>query len=224
MMKADHLILVGIIEDDSCYAKTLKNTIQLLSDLSITGVWPDAETALLDLHSQLPDILLMDTELPRGKGIDCIRRLKMMAPELKILVMSGAEEDEVVFDALKAGASGYLLKEDGMAMLIKSIRDLEAGGSPMSGRIARKLVDFFNNLEAVRDGCSETLTRREQEVLTLLADGKMYKEISVRLGIAMETTKKHMRNIYSKLQVQNRTEAINKWRLSLSQYMPAMAS
>jgi NarL family two-component system response regulator LiaR len=224
MMDADDLILVGIIEADDCYARALRHTLQLLPDLCITAIWPDLETAMTELPQEPPDILLVDPVMPKGGGVDGIRRLKMAARGLKILVVTGSEEDEDVFDALRAGASGYLLKEESMSVLVRSILELVDEGTPVSGRIARKLVGFFNKLEVVADGCSEILTRREQEILLFLSAGKMYKEISVTLGIAMETTKKHVRNIYAKLQVQNRMQAVNKWRLMLPQYTTAMAS
>jgi DNA-binding NarL/FixJ family response regulator len=156
--------------------------------------------------------MLMDIQLPGMNGIECIRKMRMISSGLQFLMLTQSVEDENVFDALKAGACGYLLKGDGHEMVIRSIRELRAGGSPMSGHIARKLVNFFNRLPAPESD-SEPLTRREKEVLALLAEGRLYKEVSAELGIAMETAKKHVRNIYSKLQVQNRTEALNKWRL-----------
>lgn len=213
-MNHHSLILVGIVDDNYHYGKTLEHMLQMSPDLSIVGVWQDGETAMTEIARQLPDIVLMDIQLPGMSGIDCIRKMSPIAPGVQFLMLTQCEDDENVFEALKAGASGYLLKGEEYDMLIRSIRELWAGGSPISRQIARKLVRYFNRPTVVSNsGAGGSLTRREDEILTLLAEGKMYKEVSARLGIAMETTKKHIRNIYCKLHVQNRTEAVNKWRM-----------
>jgi DNA-binding NarL/FixJ family response regulator len=207
----DSLMLVGIVEDNYRYAKMLEQTLQLSPDLSIVGVWQDAETALMEVPQQLPDILLIDIQLPGMNGIECIRKMKMISPGIQFLVLTQCADDENIFEALRAGAAGYLLKGEANETLVKSLRELWAGGSPMSRQVARRVVRFFNQPPVTND-YGDSLTRREQEVLSLLAEGRMYKEVSVKLSIAMETTKKHIRNIYGKLQVQNRMEAVNKWR------------
>jgi NarL family two-component system response regulator LiaR len=208
------LILVGILEDHYPYAKALERMLHLSPDLSITGVWHDGETALEEIRRQSPDIVLMDINLPGISGIDCIRRLSVVSPHVQVLVLTQCEDDENVFEALRAGAAGYLLKGEESEVLIRSIREVWAGESPISRQISRKLVRYFNRLPVPGSNGGSSLTRREDEILSLLAEGKIYKEVSVRLGIAMETTKKHVRNIYTKLHVQNKTEAINKWRHS----------
>jgi DNA-binding NarL/FixJ family response regulator len=205
-------ILVGIVEDNYEYAKSTAHMLQLSPDISIVGVWQDAGSALRDIPQLSPDIMLVDVQLPDISGIECIRRISAISPGIQCLVVSNCDDDDNVFEALKAGAWGYLLKgqhED----LIRNIRDLRAGGAPVSQAVARKLVRYFNRRPV---SCPDALllTKREQEIITLLAEGKMYKEVSMKLGIAMETTKKHIRNIYEKLDVQNRMEAVNKWRMS----------
>ncbi len=208
------LILVGILEDHTAYAKALERMLELSPNLSVTNVWHDAESAIEEIPRQTPDIVLMDINLPGMSGIDCIRKLSLLSPQVQVLVLTQCEDDENVFEALRAGAAGYLLKSEASDVLIRSIKDLWAGGSPVSQQIARKLVRYLHRLPAPGNSGESSLTRREDEILSLLAEGKMYKEVSARLGIAMETTKKHIRNIYTKLHVQNKTEAINKWRHS----------
>ncbi len=206
-------ILVGIVEDNYEYAKSMAHMLQLSPDISIAGVWQDAETAMRDIPQLSPDVVLMDVQLPDISGIECIRRISAVCPRTQFLVLSHCEDDEHVFEALKAGASGYLLKGEDHETLIRNIRELRAGGAPISRKVAWKLVRYFNRRPSTStEGTS--LTKREEQIVLLLAEGKMYKEVSERLGIAMETTKKHIRNIYDKLDVQNRTEAVNKWRLS----------
>lgn len=223
-MQVDNLILVGIVEGDDSYVLSMKRTLQALPDFFITDIWSDPEPAWQEILHRKPDILLIDPETSRHNGIEYIRRIKSAAPRIKILVVSESASDSMIFEALKAGASGYLLKEEDPSMLVRSIRQLWRGGSPISDPVARLLVGFFNEMQNVPETLGGTLTRREQEVLYLLSEGKLYKEISVSLGIAMETTKKHVRNIYAKLRVQNKTEAINKWRLAFVPETTAMAS
>jgi DNA-binding NarL/FixJ family response regulator len=205
-------ILVGIVEDNYEYAKSTAQLLELSPDISIAGVWQDAASAMRDIPQLSPDVVLMDVQLPDISGIECIRRISAISPDIQFLVLSNCDDDDNVFEALKAGASGYLLKGEDDD-LIRNIRELRAGGAPVSQAVARKLVRYFNRRPAA---CPETLllTKREQEIVTLLAEGMMYKEVAMRLGIAMETTKKHIRNIYEKLDAQNRTEAVNKWRMS----------
>jgi len=206
------VISIGIIEDDPLYRQALESIFPLSPEFKLIGIWRNAESAIREIPRTPPDIALIDIHLPGMNGIDCIRQLKKTNPAIQFLVFTGyEEEDETVFEALKAGATGYLLKSDGPELLIKSIKELHAGGSPMSRSIARKIINFFGR-PTMQNGKDHPLTRREEEVLTLLAEGKMYKEVAVWLGITMETTKKHVKHIYNKLEVQNRMEAVNKWR------------
>jgi NarL family two-component system response regulator LiaR len=206
------IILVGIVEDNYDYASKVAQLLQLSPDIYIAGIWREAAAALNDIPQLMPDVVLMDLQLPDLDGIECIRRLSGVATSIQYLVLSNCDDDDHVFEALKAGASGYLLKDEDHESLVRNIRELHAGGAPVSPLVAWKLVRYFNRrIPYAAEG--NILTKREQEIVSLLAEGKMYKEVSVRLGIAMETTKKHIRNIYGKLEVQNKTEAVNKWRM-----------
>lgn len=213
-------ILVGMLENDTAYAKMFEHLLQQSPDMAVLKNWPAIDEALLELPHQAPDILVMDIQWPGGKGIEYLRKMKAVCPGVQFLVYTRCAEEEKVFEALRAGASGYLLKGERPEMLVNAIRDLHTGGAPMSSPISRKVVASFSR-KPTGSGCLEVLTPREVEVMALLAEGKMYKEVSMRLGIEMETTKKHIRNIYGKLQVQNRTEAINKWQWQGSGYCAA---
>lgn len=205
-------ILLAIVENDPSYRQALESIFSLSPEFELTGLWSDTETAVREISGRYPHIVLMDISLPVIEGIACIRKLKKVNPAIQFLVFTDYDQDdELIFDAFKAGATGYLLKKDGPELLIKSIKELHAGGSPMSRSIARKLISFFGRYPAI-DGKDHLLTKREEEVLALLSEGKMYKEVAAWLGITMETTKKHIKHIYSKLEVQNRMEAVNKWR------------
>ena len=206
------MIMVGMIDEEPLYRQAFESVLALSPEFKLTGLWDDTEKAALEIPAAPPDIVLIDIRIKDMKGIECMRQLKKASPRIQFLVFTEHDQDdETLFKALKAGASGYLLKKEGLDVLIKSLKELHAGGSPMSPSIARKIVDFFGTppLAANED---QLFTKREEEVLTLLAEGKMYKEVAACLGIAMETAKKHVKHIYNKLEVQNRMEAVNKWR------------
>ena len=150
----------------------------------------------------------MDISLPGMNGIECIRQVKDKSPSTQFMMFTVYENDEKVLQALQAGATGYLLKKTDSRRILESIKELNQGGSPMSSNIARKLVNVF--LDTKKITRNEILTERENEVLQLLADGLLYKEIADRLRIVHGTVRQHIHNIYEKLHVQNRTEAINK--------------
>jgi DNA-binding NarL/FixJ family response regulator len=207
-----HHIMVGMVDYNCAYAKLMEETLQQCPDLVMLKVWNELDTAMREIPEQGADILIMDIQWPGNSGIEYMKKMKMICSGLHFLVHTRCDEDDKIFAALRAGASGYLLKGESQETLIRAIRDIHAGGAPMSHSVSRKVVNSFSRKQ-LAGSCLEQLTRRETEVLALLAEGKMYKEVSITLGIEMETTKKHIRNIYGKLQVQNRTEAVNKWRL-----------
>ncbi|OQY96006.1 MAG: DNA-binding response regulator [Sphingobacteriales bacterium UTBCD1] len=198
-----------IVEDLKEVRDGLKNFIGLSSDFKVLDTFQTAEEALIEIPRLKPDIVIMDINLPGMSGIECIRLIKNKTPATQFMMFTVYENDEKVFEALKAGASGYLLKSTGLVQLIESLKELHNGGSPMSANIARKLVNVFQKNETNLPEI-ETLTFRENEMLQMLAKGLLYKEIADKMNISINTVKQHIHNIYEKLHVQNRTEAINK--------------
>ena len=203
-------ITLAIVEDLEEVRDGLKNFIGLSNDFKVLDTFKTAEEALIGIPQLQPDIVIMDINLPGMNGIECIRQVKNKIPSTQFMMFTVYENDEKVFEALKAGASGYLLKSTGLVQLIESLKELHNGGSPMSANIARKLVNIFQQTESNHLPELKTLTGRENEMLQLLAKGLLYKEIADQMNISVNTVKQHIHNIYEKLHVQNRTEAINK--------------
>ena len=201
---------VAIVEDDHDIREHLAVLIARAAGFKLTGQYASAEEALEQIPRHLPEVVLMDIQLPGLSGIECVRALKQAQPGVQVLMLTIYEDSEQIFQSLQAGASGYLLKRTPSAQLLESIRDVQAGGSPMNSHIARKVVQFFNQR---RNAAPElqALSAREQEVLELLAQGQLYKEIASRLGVAMDTVRKHLQSIYQKLHVHSRTEAVVKY-------------
>jgi DNA-binding NarL/FixJ family response regulator len=202
-------ISIVIVEDLDEVREGLKNFLSLSTDFTISASCKTAEDALVCVPELNPDIVMMDINLPGMSGIDCVRALRSKTAATQYIMFTVYENDEKVFEALKAGASGYLLKNTGLLQIEESLKELYKGGSPMSANIARKLVkNFYEQHELQAD--STYLSPRENEVLHLLAQGFLYKEIADRLTISTSTVRQHIHKIYEKLHVQNRTEAINK--------------
>ncbi|HVT86316.1 MAG TPA: response regulator transcription factor [Chitinophagaceae bacterium] len=201
-------ITLIIVEDLEEVRDGLKNFISLSSDFTVLDTYKTAEEALVGIPQLKPDIVIMDINLPGMSGIECIRHIKNKIPSTQFMMFTVYENDEKVFDALKAGASGYLLKNTGLVQLIEALKELYNGGSPMSANIARKLVTVFREQNKTEN--IETLSPRENEILQLLSKGLLYKEIADQLHISTATVRQHIHKIYEKLHVQNRTEAINK--------------
>jgi DNA-binding NarL/FixJ family response regulator len=170
----------------------------------------NGEEALRQIPSLGSDVILMDINLPQMSGIDCTRKLKALLPGAQILILTMYEDSELVFDSIMAGASGYLVKRTPPAKILEAIQEIHTGASPMSGRIARKMVEHFRNLKHAAPEL-ENLSKREQEVLELLAKGYRYKEIADALGLGFDTVRSHLRSIYDKLHVHSRTEAVAKY-------------
>lgn len=202
-------ITLAIVEDLDEVREGLKQYISLHPEFSVKGCFSSAEEALTGLPALQPDIVIMDINLPGMNGIECIRQVKDLSTGTQFMMFTVYENDEKVFEALKAGASGYLLKNTRLPQIVEALRELYSGGSPMSANIARKLVHLFLENEK-RAPEVEQLTRREYELLQLLSNGLLYKEISDQLNISINTVKQHIHHIYEKLHVQNRTEALNK--------------
>lgn len=202
-------ISLAIVEDLDEVRDGLKNFISLSSDFNVLDTFKSAEEALYDIPQLKPDIVIMDINLPGMNGIECIRQVKEKTPHTQFMMFTVYENDEKVFEALKAGASGYLLKNTGLVQLIEAIKELHHGGSPMSANIARKLVTVFRGKEPDNKALA-VLSARENEVLLFLSKGLLYKEIAEQLHISTSTVRQHIHKIYEKLHVQNRTEALNK--------------
>lgn len=202
---------IGIVEDDARIREVLKTIISSAKDMKIDGLWPNAEAALDECKDNCPNVVIMDINLPGASGISCVQQLSMRFPETQFLMYTMHDDDQRVFDALKAGANGYLLKSAKPMEILNSIRDLIAGGSPMSATIARRVVAQLRPSRTLDVIADANLTEREQEILQLLAEGLLYKEISLRAGISEAAIKQHIHRMYGKLHVQNRTEAVNRY-------------
>ena len=202
-------ITISIVEDLDEVRDGLTQFISLNSEFRMLKTFRTAEEALLEIPKLKPDIVIMDINLPGMNGIECIRQVRDKIPETQFMMFTVYENDEKVFEALKAGASGYLLKNTGLLQMIEALKELHDGGSPMSSNIARKLVSVFREKEKVLLNV-QVLSPRENEVLQLLSKGLLYKEIADNLSISIATVRQHIHKIYEKLHVQNRTEALNK--------------
>jgi DNA-binding NarL/FixJ family response regulator len=202
-------ISIVIVEDLDEVRNGLKSFLALSDGFAVLDTFKTAEEAVQDIPKLQPDIVIMDISLPGMNGIECIRQVKNRSPKTQFMMFTVYENDEKVFEALKAGASGYLLKNTGLVQLTESLKELQDGGSPMSANIARKLVSVFREKEINAEQVT-ALSNRENEILLLLSKGLLYKEIAEKLAIATNTVRQHIHKIYEKLHVQNRTEALNK--------------
>ena len=202
-------IKVSIVEDLTEVREGLAELVSSDKELSMVGSFEDAESAVEKLPILHPDIVIMDINLPGMSGIDCIRSVKEKCPDTQFMMFTVYENDEKVLQALQVGASGYLLKRTEPQRILEGIKELNQGGSPMSSNIARKVLNIF--LQEKKISKKEILSDRENEVLELLAGGLLYKEIADKLFITHGTVRQHIHNIYEKLHVNNRTEAVNKY-------------
>ena len=201
---------VAIIEDDSDLREWFRETLCNSTDWTIAGSFARAETAMPAIEANPPDVVIVDIQLPGISGIECVRHLKPLCPDTQFLMVTVYDNADRVFEALAAGASGYLLKPVAPTRLLESLGDVLAGGSPMSSAIARKVVQHFQQ-PAKPANANYVLTSRERDVLDLLIKGSLYKEIASELAIGIETVRFHLNNIYRKLHVRTRTEAVVKF-------------
>ena len=200
---------IAIVEDDASLREILTEIVNA-SSWKLVTTYSNAESALEGFAKSCPEVVLMDIQLPGMSGIECVAKLKELHPAVLVLMVTVYDNSERIFDALAAGASGYLLKRDAPAKLLEALDDLLAGGSPMSSAIARKVVQHFHK-EPVSRNKDLNLTPRETQILEQLAKGSLYKEIAWDLGIGFETVRSHIDNIYTKLHVRTRTEAVVKF-------------
>lgn len=200
--------LVAIVEDNLPLRRIVSDWIDQSEELSLIGAYEDAESAMRELPALAPDVVLVDINLPGADGIACVQYLKNKLPDTQFLMFTVYEDVQRIFQALAAGATGYLLKRATRRQLLAAIADVRRGGSPMSASIARKVVQSFQQQVAPQ---ADVLTSREQEVLSLLARGLLYKEIATQLGTSVYTVNAHVRRIYEKLHVNTRAQAIAKF-------------
>jgi DNA-binding NarL/FixJ family response regulator len=208
--KPDMRIRVSIVEDNRGTRESLTELLTRAPALRFVNAHPSGEEALQKIPTDAPDVVLMDINLPRMNGIECVAQLKQRSPKTQVLMLTTYEEGDLIFDSLRKGASGYLLKNLPPAELVQAIEQVHAGGAPMSMQIARKVVNHFQQIKKPRSDM-EQLTKREHEILALLAKGFLYKEIADQLGISLSTVRAHLHTVYEKLHVQSRTEAVVKF-------------
>jgi DNA-binding NarL/FixJ family response regulator len=209
-------ISVSIVEDNDKLRGTLAKVIDRAEGFRCASDYGSAEDALAGLPKVKPDVVLMDINLPGMNGVECVRQLKALLPQTQVMMLTVYEDTENIFNALAAGANGYMLKRTPARELLEAIRDVQRGGSPMTTHIARKVVQSFQRQAAAAaapapGGEMSELSEREQQVLDLLAQGLIYKEIAEKLAISYETVHTYIRRIYEKLQVRTRTEAVAKF-------------
>ncbi len=205
-------VRVSIVEDDDRIRNMFIILLEGAPGFRCVSGYSNAEDAITDIPAKKPDIVLMDINLPGKNGIECMKAIREADPQILVVMLTVYEDNERIFESLAAGASGYLLKSTSPSVILESIHDVIDGGAPMSAQIARKVVHSFHTIQKDKhQNDLGSLTSREHEILTLLASGYMYKEIAGKLFIAKDTVKSHIRNIYEKLQVRTRTEAVIKY-------------
>ena len=204
-------IKVAIVDDDDGIRASLASLIRRSPTCQLTGDYPDAETAMKEIPRNRPDVVLMDINLPKMKGMECVRQLKAQLPAVQFLMLTVYEDSDSLFTSLKAGASGYLLKRTASARLLEAISDVHAGGAPMTPQLARRVVHFFSSPAEQTSSSVGLLTPGEKEFLDQLAKGYAYKEIADRMKISIDTVRSYVRTVYEKLHVHSRTEAVVKY-------------
>ena len=204
-------IRVSIVEDDTSIRETLRSLFIFEEGMEAFTVHSTAEDALMRLGETCPDVIIMDINLPGASGIDCVRQMSQRCTSTQYLMYTVHDDDHRVFEALKAGANGYILKSSTPDEILAAVRELHIGGSPMSAHVARRVVAHLRPTGNANNVAGSGLSEREQQVLALLAEGLLYKEIGDRLGISTGTIKQHIHRMYDKLHVQNRTEAVNRY-------------
>lgn len=201
---------VAIVEDNATIRSTFRQWVEAAPDFRCVCACASAEEALAEIPRLKPDVVLMDIHLPGETGIACTARLKEKLPALQVIIVTVYRNHELIFQALEAGACGYLLKRSSPEELLKAINEVRSGGAPMTGEIARMLVEAFQKKPG-SSASGDGLTQREEEILVFLAEGLSNKEIADRVKISYDTVRAHLRHIYEKLHVRGRTEAVKKY-------------
>ena len=203
-------ITVAMVEDDAPLRASLLGILQRAPECRCVGAFGSAEEALREIPGRMPEVVLMDINLPGMDGVQCVRRLSALLPKAHILMLTVHQDSDTIFDSLEAGASGYLLKPVRAAELLAAVKDVFAGGAPMTSNIARKVVQSFKRADPTTDE-QRQLTPRERDVLEHLARGCSYKEAADLMGISYSTVHTHVEHIYEKLHVQSRAQAVAKY-------------
>ena len=204
----ENIIEVAIIEDDLSIGTGLMTYLNSSEGFKCTGFYPSCIQAIEKIASDLPDIILMDISMPEINGIECTKTLKCLFADLTIIILTVFDDDKKVFDSLKAGASGYILKQTPLENILNHIKEAYEGGAPLTPSIARKVLNYFN--ESNKRIINYDLSRREKEILNELVTGSTYNKISETLFISIDTVRTHIKNIYSKLHVNSKAEAVAK--------------
>ena len=200
-------VTVSIVEDEPGTRENLLALFRQAPDIECLSAYATGEEAVRGIPKERPQVAVVDINLPKMSGIECVAQLKQLQPQLQVLMLTTYEESELIFNSLRAGANGYLLKNMPVEELLQAVKEVHAGGAPMSMLVARKVVAHFYK-EKSAPGFIGHLSHRETEILSLLAKGCLYKEISDQLGISINTVRTHIHAVYEKLHVQNRTEAV----------------
>lgn len=206
------MITVGIVEDNREVRTSLTQMINSAPGFNCVCASDSAEAALRDMPRARPDVVLMDIHLPFRSGIECTRRLKDLCPDLQVLILTVYEDHEHIVNALRAGASGYLLKSSPSDEILKAIADVKDGGSPMTSQVARKVVALFREPASTPSPDELALTEREAEVLRFMSQGYLEKEIAEKMHVSVNTIKTHRKHIYTKLHVRSRSEILKRYR------------
>jgi DNA-binding NarL/FixJ family response regulator len=206
----DNMITVAIVEDDAQVRHSLEGIVKRGTGVLCTGAFGSAEEALRELPRLQPRVVLMDINLPGMDGVECVRKLSGLLPEMQMVMLTVYDNTDAIFNSLAAGASGYLLKPVSAAQLLAAVKDVYAGGAPMTSNIVRKVVQTFKQ-PGVTARETENLSAREQEVLDYLAKGYLYKEIAEQLGIGYGTVHTYIERIFKKLHVRSRAQAVAKY-------------
>jgi len=209
--KMNKRIRVAIVEDHEQFRSKIAELIEEAPELTLVGAFKDGPSALAGIPPVKPDVVVMDIQLPEVDGVECVRRLKSLLPEVSFLMLTAYEDSDRLFESLKAGAGGYLLKRTSPAQFLAAIGELQAGGSPMTPHIARRVVQFFSESTRRPQAGLDDLTAGQKKFLEELAQGYSYKEIADHLGISVHGVRNYIRKIYEKLHVHSKVEAINKY-------------
>lgn len=208
---SEHSIRISVVEDERRIRANLSAFFSSEPGFVLVRAYANGEEAVAGLPADAPDVVVMDIGLPGMSGIECVRTVAPGLPTTQFLMFTLHDDDAAVFEALKAGANGYLVKSSTPDEIANAVRELREGGSPMSMGVARRVIDHFRSVPQTPDAAALGITERESQLLAMLAEGLLYKEIADRMGLSVGTIKQLIHRLYGKLHVDNRTEAVNKY-------------